>query len=146
MIKHLIFDFGGVFLDLGGKNTKIPSYLAKIFKITEESAAEIWKNNKEPLVVGKETPKEFLIKMNSLAGTSLDSDKAHRELVDLNKMEKSQINWELVNYVESLKTNYQIHMLTDIIDLDSGNSDWFCMCLKKSMLNPKSAFSLMICK
>jgi len=45
MYKHIIFDFEGVFLDLGGKHSGIPHDLARIFNISEEKASEIWKNN-----------------------------------------------------------------------------------------------------
>lgn len=125
MIRHIIFDFGGVFLDLGGKHSGIPGQLTRIFDITEEKAQEIWQNNKVDLMIGKETPKEFLLKMNSFLGTSIDPEQSHEDWKKFNKMEKSNINWELVEYIELLKKNYQIHMLTDTIDLDSGNSDWF---------------------
>ncbi len=50
MYKHIIFDFGGVFLDLGGKHTGIPNDLSKIFNISEGEASEIWKDNKERLL------------------------------------------------------------------------------------------------
>src|SRR5258708_35729781 len=93
MIQHIIFDFGGVFLDLGGKHTGVPVQLAKIFNISEEQASVIWKANKIDLLTGKETPKEFLSKVNNILGASIDSDHAHEQWKALNKMEKSQIDW-----------------------------------------------------
>lgn len=130
MAKHIIFDFGGVFLDLKGKHTGIPSQLSKIFNISEESAAEIWKENKEKLLIGQETPKEFLARIIEKHGFSANPDEAYKLWEKNNKMEKSDINWDLVDYVESLKGKYKIHMLTDTIDLDNGNSEWFSSITK----------------
>lgn len=125
MAKHIIFDFGGVFLDLKGKHTGIPSQLSKIFNIPEEKAFEIWKENKGELLIGRETPKEFLVRIIKKSGFSVDSDNAYELWEKNNKMDKSQIDWDLVDYVDSLKGKYKIHMLTDAIDLDNGNSEWF---------------------
>ncbi len=123
MIKHLIFDFGGVFLYLG-ENKGVHYKLDKIFDIPKEKAVEIWKEHKEKLLIGKETPKEFLLRMNTLLGVSIDPDKTHKSWLSLNSMEKDRINWELVNYVEVLKDKYQIHMLTNNINLND-KSEWY---------------------
>jgi len=125
MIKHLIFDFGGVFLDLGGKHSGIPSQLAVIFNIPLDQADKIWSENKIDLLTGKEAPKDFIKRISKLLKISLDIEKANQEWERLNKMEKSQINWDLVDYVKSLKSKYQIHILTDTINVDAGNSAWF---------------------
>lgn len=125
MIKHIIFDFGGVFLDLGGKHTGVPNDLAKIFNIPKEKAAEIWKENKEGLMVGKETPEEFLMRISIQLGSLINTKEAHEDWKKLNKMEKEKIDWALVDYIESLKENYKIHMLTNIAGIDNKNSEWF---------------------
>lgn len=123
MIRHLIFDFGGVFLYLG-EGKKVHYKLDKIFNITEERAVEIWKEHKEKLLIGEETPKEFLLRMNTLLGVSIDPEKTHKSWLSLNSTEKNRINWELVNYVEVLKDKYQIHMLTNNINLND-KSEWY---------------------
>lgn len=60
MKKHIIFDFGGVFLNLNGKHSGVPKQLSEIFQIEEEVAERLWKANRERLLIGKETPKQFL--------------------------------------------------------------------------------------
>lgn len=125
MIKHIIFDFGGVFLNLNGNHSGVPSQLAEIFGIPINQAEKIWVENKIDLLTGKETPKDFIVKMNNILNASLDVEQANQKWETLNKMEKSHINWYLVDYVESLKTKYQIHILTDTIAVDTGNADWF---------------------
>lgn len=118
MIRHIIFDFGGVFLDLGGQNGKIHYNLEKVFNISEEKALEIWKEHKEKLIVGMETPEEFLMRIGVLLGSPINASVAHETWKKVNKMEKDSIDWALVNYVESLKKNYKIHMLSNAIDLE----------------------------
>ncbi len=118
MYKHIIFDFGGVFLNLGGKQTGIPKDLARIFGITEGSAATIWNEGKEKLLTGKETPKQFLSVMSKKLGVQIDVEKAFEAWKSYNRVEKEQIDWELVEYVRQLGKNYEIHMLTNTIDLD----------------------------
>ena len=39
-------------------------------------------------------------------------------------MKKDRINWELVEYVKSLKKNYKIHMLSNMVGLDESGVDW----------------------
>ncbi len=124
MIKHLIFDFGGVFLDLGGKNGKIHYNLEKVFNISEEKALELWKEHKEKLIIGTETLEEFLTRVGILLNHPISASEAHELWKQVNKVEKESIDWDLVNYVESLKKNYKIHMLSNAIDLDAGNSEW----------------------
>ncbi len=124
MIKHLIFDFGGVFLDLGGKNARVHYNLEKVFNISEEKALELWREHKEKLIVGTETPEEFLARIGTLLKNPINVNEAHEIWKKFNKIEKVSIDWPLVDYVQSLKKNYKIHMLSNAIDLDSGNSEW----------------------
>jgi epoxide hydrolase-like predicted phosphatase len=124
MYKHIIFDFGGVFLDLGGKHTGVPKDLAKIFNISEQKASEIWKDNKERLLTGQETPQDFLVSMNTKLDLRLNIAKAYAEWKSYNTTEKEQINWDLLDYVRQLKKKYKIHMLTDTIDLDRSSDKW----------------------
>ena len=60
MIKHIIFDFGGVFLDLNKSGMGVPTQLSKIFNIPVDVADKFWNENKEKMLIGKETPKDFL--------------------------------------------------------------------------------------
>ena len=133
MIKHIIFDFGGVFFDLydsNGKHTGVPSHLVEIFGISIEDANKIWNENKEDLLTGKETPKEFLTRLNEGLKTSIDIDKSHETWEKLHSMKKDRINWELVDFVEVLSRKYQIHMLTDVINIGNGGEPWFDLVSK----------------
>ena len=124
MIEHLIFDFGGVFLYLEGENRAVHYNLHKLLDIPEEKAVEIWKEHKENLLIGKETPKEFLVRMNALMGTNLHPDITHDSWLSMNKIENHQIKWDLVDYVETLSKKYKIHMLTNNIDLNDKSESY----------------------
>jgi epoxide hydrolase-like predicted phosphatase len=141
MIKHLIFDFGGVFLDLGGENGKIHYNLEKVFGISEEKALELWKEHKEKLIVGTETPEEFLKRVGAILNHPISTIEAHELWKKFNKMEKGSIDWALVDYVESLKKNYKIHMLSNAIDLDAGNAEWADL-IHKNFDNIYKSFSI----
>lgn len=129
-IRYIIFDFGGVLMDLGGKYTRNPSNLAKIFNISEKEAIEIWKENKEKLLVGKETPKEFLARINKRLKSFINIDESYEIWKRLEKIEKDQINWSLLNYIKLLRKNYKIYIFTDTFDLDDGSLELFDLFVK----------------
>jgi putative hydrolase of the HAD superfamily len=121
--KHIIFDFGGVFLDLGGRSTDVPQSLAKIFKIREEQAASIWEANKEVIQTGKEAPEQFLQRMGKELGAKVDIERAN-VWSNHARMDRKQINWGLVDYIKLLKNDYKIHMLSNVIDLKQKPEEW----------------------
>lgn len=129
-VKYLIFDFGGVLIDLGGKHTGNPTILAKIFNIFEEEATEIWQRNKEELLTGKETPKEFLVRINKSFGGIVDTNEAYELWKKLNRIEGHQVNWELLNYTKLLRGKYKLCILTDRADLNVENSEFFNLIVK----------------
>ncbi len=118
MYKHIIFDFGGVILDLGGKHTGIPGDLSRIFTVTEDEAVKIWAENKEELLTGKETPEEFLTAVAKILHSHIDIKEAYEKWKAYNRVEKSRIDWKLLEYVKHLRKRYAVHVLTDTIDLD----------------------------
>ncbi len=124
MIKHIIFDFGGVILDLGGKHTGIPQDLASIFSAPVETIKPIWDKNKSNLLTGKESPKEFLRFLTKELKVSIDIPQALKEWETLNILTRNKIDWKLIQYIESLRKTYQVHMLTDQIDVNNGPAQW----------------------
>ena len=125
MYKHIIFDFGGVFLDLGGKHSTAPEHLAKIFGTTEEEMDGIWKQSRDRLVKGLVTPRQYLALLQKMLGKKVDIDAAYDEWRSMTKTGKEQINWELVEYVKMLKKHCRLHMLSDTLGLDLPREKWF---------------------
>lgn len=123
--KHIIFDFGGVFLDLEGKRTGVPGDLARIFNITEDEASEVWEDSKEKLLTGQETPREFLAATAKKLDAPIDLKNSYNEWRSLDMAGKEQrIDWKLLEYAERLKKHYAIHILTNMIDLDQESGGW----------------------
>lgn len=121
MYKHIIFDFGGVFLNADIARRGMEKDLAKIFNIPEKGIYEIWKAHMEKVAVGEETPREFLVLINKQLGLHLNIAKAYAEWKSYNILEKEQINWGLLDYVEQLKKKYKVHMLTNRFDFDNDS-------------------------
>jgi putative hydrolase of the HAD superfamily len=124
MIKHIIFDFGGVILDLGGQKTGIPDELASIFQLPVEDVAIVWEKNKTNLLTGKETPLEFLTFFIQEFKLTHNPEDSLRRWEELNILSKERIDWNLLKFIEELKPHYQIHMLTDQIDVNNGPAQW----------------------
>lgn len=124
MIQHIVFDFGGVILDLDGVHTGYPDNLSIIFDIPIEDAVEIWSSNKTSVITGKETPKEFLARIKKEYNFNFDLEDGINYWEEQNIIDKSRIDWDLLDFIQDLKIKYKIHMLTDQIQLQNGASAW----------------------
>ncbi len=124
MIKHIVFDFGGVILDLDGVHTGYPDDLAKIFGISIQEAVELWNTNKTSVMTGKESPKQFLERIKTEYNFIFDLQAGLEFWERRNYITKVRIDWQLVQMLEQLKTNYRLHMLTDQIQLNNSAVDW----------------------
>jgi putative hydrolase of the HAD superfamily len=124
MIKHLVFDFGGVFLDLDGVHSGIPLMLAKLFALPLEAAQDLWYANRIPLATGKETPTEFLLRMSRKLTLDLDVPASLKLWEKSNFISRDRIDWDLVASLEKLGRTYHLHLLTDQIRLENGSSAW----------------------
>ncbi|MCL5008679.1 MAG: HAD-IA family hydrolase [Candidatus Marsarchaeota archaeon] len=124
MYKHIIFDFGGVFLYVDSPGMKTPRTLAMALGADESLVAEAWKSHGNSLATGKVHIKKAMKLIAERAGVTVDIDKAHRRWAKNYSAKKSQINWKLVSYMKLLKKQYSIHMLSDTIDLSEGRRKW----------------------
>lgn len=124
MIKHIVFDFGGVILDLDGVHTGYPDDLAIIFNIPAKETKKIWDKHKTSVMIGEETPRDFLSRMKSELSLDFDVDEGIAFWEKRNALSRNRIDWELVSMLEQLKKRYQVHMLTDQIPLDNGAASW----------------------
>ncbi len=124
MVRHIIFDFGGVILRFDLKKDGIPGDLAHIFNISLDKATTIWRKHRDPLIRGEETPLEFLHKMNTLLTTEKDITEAHAIWQQRYRKTKEEINWEVVKLIEQLKEQCHIHLLSDTIGLKTDDEVW----------------------
>lgn len=117
-LKAIIFDMGGVILDLTAKETlKVPNALSVMFDISIKKTSEIWKNHWREIVTGKETPREFLVKLSTLIKTDKSTDELLSEWTKLSMKDEKCINWTLLDYIVKLKKHYKVYVLTDALGI-----------------------------
>jgi epoxide hydrolase-like predicted phosphatase len=124
MIKHIVFDFGGVFLDLDGVATGYPRILATIFNLPLEQVQPIWADHKILITTGQESPAEFLARMKQVLGLDFNVAEGLAFWEKSNLISRERIDWDLVEILKELKQAYQVHMLSDQIKLNNGAADW----------------------
>ncbi len=124
MITHLVFDFGGVILDLDGVHTGYPRDLSEILQLPLETTTKLWTDNKTLLMEGKETPHQFLARVRAVFSLDFKLDEALEAWERKNSISRDRIDWQLLEYLSSLKARYHLHMLTDQIQLSNGAEVW----------------------
>src|SRR3989344_6895671 len=114
MIQNIIFDFGGVILK--HEASLMEDIISEIFSIPKVQALDIWKKAKPKVMVGKVSSREFLKETEKV----LQSGKSLDELLSLwrkfYQMEAEEVDWKLLEFIESLKERYKVYLLTDTID------------------------------
>ena len=115
MYRHIIFDFGGVFLKLSRKNLYI-KHLSIIFNMPEEDAARIWVMRRGRLLTGKETPRQFLGFLSRKLRIDMDVESASKKWSRYNAFPRAEIDWKLVALMKRLKKHYGIHMFSNAIE------------------------------
>ena len=119
MIKAIIFDVGGVILDLSSKETlNIPTSLSVLFNISTDKARKIWTGyDRKRLLTGKDTPNEFL----QIVVKKLKVKKNTKSLLDkwttLSLKEKDCYNWQLLDYIKDLRENFKVYILSDTVNV-----------------------------
>lgn len=118
MIKAILFDFGGVFLDLNRKETmNIPVALSMLLGIPGQKAVELWRSEREAVIIGKETPKEFLNRCMKTVDSTEPLDALFSKWEEMSSKGEEDIDWELLDYVRELKKKVKVYVLSDTIDL-----------------------------
>lgn len=124
MIKHIIFDFGGVILNLSGKHSGIPDDLVAVFGISLEEAQSFWNENKTGLLTGEVSIENFIKDLAQHFSLTIDINQVFAAWTQQNTITEKQIDWELISCIQDLKARYKVHMLTDQIALDNGSAAW----------------------
>lgn len=118
MIKAILFDFGGVILDLEKKQTiQIPQALSLLFGITHDEAIHLWSEEREKLLIGKETPRKFIDRVKKKLSCAKETETLLKEWEEMAQKEPDLINWELISFIGQLKGKYKVYVLSDTINL-----------------------------
>lgn len=118
-IKAIIFDMGGVILDLTAKETlSIPKAISVMFDIPLDKAQEIWNgHDRTQLLTGKETPIEFLNNIANIVNTRKDTKTLLDEWTQLSRKENNCIDWKLLDYIRTLKKRFKVYVMSDAINI-----------------------------
>lgn len=123
MIKAILFDFGGVILNLKKKpSINIPQSLSALFEISLKKANSLWQENKEKVCVGKETPQQFLSRMKKITGSRQAVNKLYKKWEIMNLKEKDLIDWKLLAYIQNLRNKFKVYILSNTIDIAQNDS------------------------
>ena len=115
MIKAIIFDIGGVVYL--GKMEDSFSKLNFLLGLKEGSINDLFLRNREPLLIGKITSKEFYILVTHTFSLNFSSKEVH-DLWIRAWAETSGLNKELVTLIKKLKTKYKVACISDATSFD----------------------------
>ena len=115
MVKHIIFDLGGVIIK--HKTTIIKDILSKMPLTSAEDAFNIWLKQQSRLLKGEIGSKEFLNELKSSGLTDASLDELERQWSNHYKDEAATVDWELLEFIKTLKTKFNIVLMTDTIDV-----------------------------
>jgi len=118
-ITSIIFDMGGVILDINSKPTfNVPVALSKMFKIPIDQAQQIWETcDRQKIVTGHETPKHFLNRIAKKLRLKMDTDKLLSQWTKYSQKDKNCINWQLMDFIAQLRKKYKVYILSDTINV-----------------------------
>lgn len=121
MIKNIIFDLGRVILN--HRKYFMYEVFAKAFSLSLEKAKKIWHENKDLLVIGKETEEEFFTRLKKELTTKYTVWEIKQMWRKSYENEAKDINTDILNLIEKLKKTYKVYLLTDTVGLhDEFNS------------------------
>ncbi|OGV94234.1 hypothetical protein A3A66_04520 [Microgenomates group bacterium RIFCSPLOWO2_01_FULL_46_13] len=115
MIKNIFFDLGGVVITHPKHINE--KFLRQQFSLSFPQARKVWLENRRPLLVGKETDREFLAKVSKKLHRDDSSESLWHQWWDFYQEVSKDINWPLLELVKRLKRSYKIYLLTDTIAL-----------------------------
>jgi len=118
-IKAIIFDVGGVILDLNKKKTlRIPESISTIYGISIEEARKIWVTyDRRSLLTGAETPKTFLRNISRAIDTSKTPETLYEEWTKLSLKEENCIDWKLLDFIKNLREKYKIYVMSNAVNI-----------------------------
>ncbi len=121
MIKHIIFDFGGVIIK--HKAHLMSNIISEMFSVSHEKAKEVWEKEMNTLLTGEISSEQYLQKLKNDLNSSKDLPELLTLWRDLYVKQAENVDWKLLELVEKLKIHYHVYLLTDTIDIhDDYNS------------------------
>lgn len=119
-MRNIIFDFGGVILK--HKSTIIEEMLAKIFSLPVEQAREIWQEEKPLIMAGKVSSRDFLQRLKGELCLDKPLDEIFALWQSLYAKEAEDVDWKLLEFIEQLKSRFNVYLFTDTIDTNDEHN------------------------
>ncbi len=115
-IKSLVFDLGGVILNLSKEDRKglnAPWAMYYLFDIPIEKAVKLWSKNCGNLVTGKESPENFLRRIQKKIGNKADVDELLKRWNKLGEKTPETIDSILLDQITKWRKTYGVYVLSD---------------------------------
>lgn len=114
MIKHIIFDLGGVIIK--HSQTINEDILTQIFGISLEQATNDWNKLKGKLIMGKLNSLDFITQLRAKYHQKTSLEELHRLWIYLYEKEARDIDKILLAAVDELIKTYPVYLFTDTLD------------------------------
>ncbi len=124
-IKSLVFDLGGVILNLSKEDRKglnAPWAMYYLFDIPIEKAVELWNKNCGNLVTGKESPENFLRRIQKKIGSKADVDELLKRWNKLGEKTPATIDSILLDQIAKWRKTYGVYVLSDAFDVSQRDA------------------------
>lgn len=119
-IDALIFDLGGVILDLckdGKEGINGSNAMSILFGISLGEADDIWNKNKNGILVGSENPEQFIERIKKHLGDNRNTLEILNQWNFLGQKTDSIINYELLSKIQKWRESYKVYALSDAFDV-----------------------------
>jgi glucose-1-phosphatase len=118
MITTLIFDFGGVIMDLKKKRTvNVSDALSELTGVSVERIKTLWKQYGRDVLINKLLPIDFLKIVLRHFGLYADPQALLGTWNKLHVKEQKLIDWKLVDYIQKLRKSYKVYILSNTFDV-----------------------------
>lgn len=124
MIRHIIFDLGGVIVDYDKKKNNTFDMISVLFNLPKKKAIRLWDDNRSAILQGDESLFSFLKRLQGILGDSQQTVTLVKKWEELSIVEKNQVNWELVTFIDKLKDYFKLYLFSDTIDTTIELNGW----------------------
>lgn len=98
------------------KPTLMEKKISAIFSIPEKQAFNIWIKWKPELLTGQVSSEEFLEKLKMELKSKKTLPQILKEWKEIYIREAEDVDWQLLEFIEKIKSRYPVYLFTDTID------------------------------
>ncbi|KKR33973.1 MAG: HAD-superfamily hydrolase, subfamily IA, variant 3 [Candidatus Gottesmanbacteria bacterium GW2011_GWC2_39_8] len=91
--------------------------IADLFSLDADEVKKIWSKNKQGLMSGKETTKDFIERLRKELNFPRRTEELLSDWLENYKVKARGVDWELMDFIEKLNRKYKVYLLTDTLDI-----------------------------